>query len=126
MKLDLLVKKSGAKGRGVFSTCMIKKGQIIEICPVIILKNKDRKFVDKTGLYSYYFWWGSSKKQTAIALGYGSLYNHSYSPNAVYSKNQKQGIIFFKALRDVIKNEEITINYNLDLNDESPLWFKVK
>ena len=121
--MNICIKTSFAKGRGVFVTRKFKKGEIIEKCPIIIISNKDKKFIDKTNLYNYYFQWG---KNMAIALGYGSLYNHSYKPNATYKKNLSKRLITFIALKDIPKNKEITVNYNYGKpNDKTPVWFKI-
>lgn len=111
-------------GRGMFAAERIKKGQIIEVCPVIVIPNRDKKLIDKTHLFDYYFMWGT-KNQPAIALGYGSLYNHSYDPNAEYDQKVKRNVIIFTALRNIKKDEEITVNYNGDPGNKSSLWFKV-
>ena len=60
-----------------------------------------------------------------MALGYGSLYNHSFKPNARYTKGPAEMAIKFSALRDIAAGEEILINYNGTPEDDSPdLWFK--
>ena len=61
----------------------------------------------------------------ALALGYGSLYNHSYQPNARYD-DQPAGAMTFTALRDIRAGEEITINYNnLGPSAAHPVKFEV-
>ena len=60
----------------------------------------------------------------ALALGYGSLYNHSYRPNARYD-DVGQRTKLFTALRAIEPGEEITINYNGDPEDGSPVGFEV-
>ena len=42
---------------------------------------------EEDDLYNYCFSWGDNYEHTAIALGYGSLYNHSYTPNAIFTNN---------------------------------------
>jgi len=71
---------------------------------------------------NYIFWWGEDK---AIALGYGSLYNHSFNPNAYYITNIENDSIDFYSGMDIQKGEEILINYNGDPDDQSPIWFDV-
>ncbi len=122
---DLIIKKTKKRGRGVFAGKLFKKRQVIETCPIVLLERKDRKHIEKTGLYDYYFGWGKDKKQPAIALGYGSLYNHSFDPNAVYIKDFKKSVMFVRARRDIKKGEEITVNYNGDPLKQDPVWFKV-
>lgn len=78
--LSISVKDSPGKGRGVFAQRNFKKGEVIETCPVIVLPAKEIDSLELTQLYNYYFAWGPDSKDGAIALGYGSLYNHSYNP----------------------------------------------
>ncbi|MFN0276813.1 MAG: SET domain-containing protein-lysine N-methyltransferase, partial [Chitinophagales bacterium] len=96
----------------------------IEISPMIIFSKKDREQINDTFLYEYYFEWGESGKKGAVALGYGSLYNHSYKPNAKYIPDFDLNILEFQALRDIEAGEEITVNYNLDPDDMSPMWWE--
>lgn len=112
------------KGLGVFALENIKKGEIIEVCPLILVPIKDFEQIKKTKLYYYFFEY--TKTFFAIALGYCSLYNHSYSPNAKYVFDYKKRTITVVALRIIEKNEEIFFNYNYYPNDKSPLgdWFK--
>ena len=60
----------------------------------------------------------------ALALGYGSLYNHSYKPNARYDDVGPQ-TKEFTALRDIQPGEEITVNYNAEPKSRSAVWFEV-
>lgn len=111
------------KGMGVFAAEPIKKGEIIEVCPLILVPMKDFEQVKKTKLYYYFFEY--TKTYFAIALGYCSLYNHSYSPNAKYLYNYRKKTITIVALKNIDLNEEIFFNYNYFPNDKTPLgdWF---
>lgn len=124
MMSDLQIKRTKSKGRGVFATRDFQVGEIIEICPVITLPEKDTKYIDNTKLYDYYFGWGKKFKRVAIALGYGSLYNHSYEPNAQYEKDFKRNNLVFRCLRPIAKGEEITVNYKGNPSDKTPVWFE--
>lgn len=114
------------KGRGVFAAQPIQAGETIEICPVIICPTNQRQHLDPTILYDYYFLWGNNDLESAIALGYGSIYNHSYQPNAEYLMNFKNKTIQFTAILPIPAHHEITINYNADHETEKPLWFHQK
>jgi SET domain-containing protein len=59
-----------------------------------------------------------------LALGYGSLYNHSYHPNARYDDAAGPTKVF-TALRDIAAGEEITVNYNGEPDDGSSVGFRV-
>jgi SET domain-containing protein len=116
------MKNTDKYGRGIFANRDIKKGEFIEEAPVIVVPEKEWKLMRKSILTNYVFRWDEDK---AIALGYGSLYNHSYTPNARYYSNIENHSIDFYAREDIKENEEITVNYNGDPEDQSPLWFDV-
>lgn len=120
---DLIIKPSSLAGRGVFAQRNFAKDEIIERCPVIVLNEKDTKQIDPTDLYNYYFSWGDDLKSGAIALGCGSIYNHSYNPNAAYKKDIEHDEIIFLSIRDIKAGDEIVVNYNGQPDDHSPLWF---
>jgi uncharacterized protein len=61
----------------------------------------------------------------AVVLGYGSLYNHSYKPNAYY-RDRRNRVKEFIALRDIAAGEEITINYNGSPHDPSDVGFEAR
>jgi uncharacterized protein len=108
---NLFVSNAGHKGRGVFTSKILKKGELIEICPVIEVSYKDHQKMVGHILENYTFVWRSGKKSAAIVLGFGSLYNHSSNPNADYIKKLKEGVMVYKALKTIKKGEEITIDY---------------
>lgn len=112
-------------GRGVFAIKIIQREEVIEKCPIIKLSNEAHS-LKKSKLYNYYFLWGKNHKNAAIALGLGSIYNHSYEPNATYKKDLRHQTITFSAIKKIWPGEEITVNYNYgDPKDKSPLWFKI-
>jgi SET domain-containing protein len=121
--LAIEVRRVKGKGRGVFARRAIAEGDVIERVPVIVLPAVDIVDVDDwTELAGYCFNWAPGK--VALALGYGSLYNHSYRPNARYDDHTPQAKVF-TAIRDIAEGEEITINYNGDPEDRSPVGFDV-
>lgn len=114
-----------AEGYGVFAKESIKKNAVIEICPAVFMPINEFDHIKKTKLHFYFFEY--SKKEIMIVLGYGSLYNHSYTPNAKYSHDYKKRTFRVMALRRIEKGEEITFNYNYFPKDQTPLasWYKV-
>lgn len=123
---NLFVSRTLDRGRGVFTSKDIYAGDVIEVCPVIVFNKKDRLVIDDTFLYEYYYEWGKSRKKGALALGFGSVYNHSYKPNARYEPDFDLSIIEFIAIKDIAAGEEITTNYNYDPVDDSPVWWEVQ
>jgi len=115
-------------GRGVYASRSIKKRECIEVCPVVVLPRKDRFVLRTTSLLNYYFLWGAQKRKNlrtaAMCLGFGSLYNHSFNPNAVYKKDVARATITFRARRAIKKGEEITVNYNGDPLNTKDIWMK--
>lgn len=114
---------SGQIGRGVFTSAIIPEGSLIEICPVIIIPAHEVDIIHHTELHDYYFIWGEDDDQAAIALGYGSLYNHSYKPNANFTLNLDDLTIEIIAIKDIEAGEEITFNYHGDPDAEDEVWF---
>ena len=123
--MPICIKDTGKYGRGIYATRGIKTGELIEVSPVLISCKNEWKYIKKTVLFDYCFTWGENYEHTAVALGYGSLYNHSYTPNAMFVNNTDNLSIDFYAINDIENGEEITINYNEDSEDKSPLWFDV-
>jgi uncharacterized protein len=113
-------------GRGVFAKTDIKKDEIIERCPVIEIPEGDLAQVNESILVTYFYSFGKSRKRLVIVLGFGSIYNHSYIPNAVYKEQYKERLVDFVSLRDIKKDEEIMVNYvQGNKNYKHPLWFDV-
>lgn len=121
---DLIeVRRSPGRGRGVFARQFIARGTIIERVPMLVFPETDLESDEGfSTLYHYAFEWG--KGTVALALGYGSIYNHSYSPNARYD-DVAQRTKNFTAIRDIEPGEEITINYNGEPDILSPMEFEV-
>jgi len=113
-------------GRGVFARHDIKKDEIIERCPVIEVPKYDTSNLRESILVTYFFYFGRNKERSAIALGFGSIYNHTYKRNARFKIKQKDMIIDFVALKNIKKDDEITVNYYNGNPKKSPLWFELE
>jgi len=121
----LFLQEIEGKGRGVFTSKTISEGDLIELCPVIILSSKDLKIIHETSLHDYYFLWGPEENRGAIALGLGSLYNHAENPNAYTVQDCDARQIKIIASRDISAFEEITISYH-NGREDIELWFKTR
>lgn len=120
----LYIEKAGKKGKGVFTEKPIPAHTIVEIAPVIVLSEKDRKQVEKTKLFFYIFEWGDDIKQGVVGLGYVSMYNHTSPSNCEYEMDYKKETITIKSMRPIEAGEELTINYSAGWDDWQPVWFK--
>jgi SET domain-containing protein len=118
---SLFIASSGSMGRGVFTRESIEKDMVIEISPVIVMSNEERKFLDQTRLHDYIFEWGD--KGCCMAMGYVPVYNHSYKSNCEYEMNYREELITIRTVRFIKAGEELFINYNGDWNDEKKVWF---
>ena len=110
-------------GRGMFAVRNFLKGELIERAPIIPVNEKQWPNAAKTILSDYAFDWGEKDEHAAIALGYISVYNHSYTPNAQLEQMLDELMMEIIAIKDIAQGEQITINYNGDPEKKDPLWF---
>ncbi len=103
--------------RGLIASRDIKKNEVLERCPIVLIDHRVDTAFDNTILNRYCFEW--TKSHSALLLGYGSLYNHSYTPNVRYHFAYTTKEIFFRALRPIKAGEELFVNYNGDPVDQT-------
>lgn len=124
------VRKAGEKGRGVFAVRDIEVGELIERAPVVPMGTDTIDPINKTPLSHYVFEWGGEVEGEgtglAMALGYVSLYNHSYTPNSRYTRDYDSTELVVTALKPIKAGDEITFNYNGVPDCKDALWFEVK
>ncbi len=125
LKPCLYLKKTANKGRGVYTSEKLGANIIIEESPVIVMSKEERIYLDKTLLHDYIFEWGQEKDKCCVALGLVPMYNHSYKSNCEYFMNFQEQTIHIKTISTIEKDEELTINYNGDWNDNKKVWFDV-
>jgi hypothetical protein len=100
----LQVRSSRGKGRGIFTTSPIYRGELIHIAPVIVLTEDE---IGQTlDLYIYTF-----GEVYALALGLGSLFNHSQYPTISFIRDFERKEIKYYAERNIVPDEELTIDY---------------
>lgn len=105
--------------RGIIAEKKIKKDELIESAPVILIPRREVAKVEDTTLGWYNYEW--NEKYECFVVGYCVLTNHSFEPNAIFKRDFKNQIMNYYALRDIKKGEEIFINYNGNPNDKTPL-----
>lgn len=130
IKLDrkpgLYLKDTPHKGRGVFCMTDIRKGEVLEVTPTIILNEKATDAVDKTILANYTFQLGAISKahrkkagvkniskSSGVIMGIISYFNHSESPNAEVEWEEHDGTLYHlvRALKRIPKHTEICTSY---------------
>jgi hypothetical protein len=66
----------------VFAQRRYLPGEVIERAPVIVIPAGEVETINRSAASAYLYKWGADADQVAIALGYGSLYNHAPRANA--------------------------------------------
>jgi len=116
----------GADGRGVVAARPIRRGEVIERSPVILVPEHDRAAVDPSNVGCYIFMWEhgkvgedlySQQGRAAVVLGFTSLINHSADPNCTILRYIEALAIELIALRDIKAGEELRLDYHMTL------WF---
>jgi len=130
-KPGLYLKMTATKGRGVFCTTDIKKGEVLEVTPAIPLDEAATAHIDKTILHDYKFAVGALTKpqrklfripdpenSSCMIMGIISYCNHDEHPNAdiFWEVHDGTAYHFLEATRDIPKNTEICTTYG-------PGWF---
>lgn len=123
----LEIRDFGPKGRGIIALEDIKKGELVERSPVLVIAPNDRDRVDESVLFTYVFMWesGTSEEELyhhrngriGVVLGYTSLCNHSPNPNCDFNRHIEEKFLDLVAARDIKAGEELSIDYQMTL------WF---
>lgn len=105
------IKESQGKGLGVFAIDYIYENEIIEECHILTLPINKGESTSLMIDYRFNYPYGGDWTEQVIALGYGSIYNHSEKPNATWKNHPKYKAFQFIATRDINIGEEICIYY---------------
>lgn len=122
----LRVVRVPGKGRGIVAGRPIAAREVVDAAPVVVIPARDRPFVEQTALGRFCFVWDDVTGSPAVALGRASLLDHSYEPNVVSEKRIGPRLIAFVALRDIVSGEELTLNYNGEVDGREPVGFDVE
>ncbi|KAI9025792.1 hypothetical protein CLU79DRAFT_833604 [Phycomyces nitens] len=115
-KLSLELRSHPERGRGVFATIPIVRNTVVDISPVLHFSHDEYSQHGKyTVLDHYTYRW---KDGYALALGLGSMFNHSNHPNVGFIRDLDNGLIRYIATDNISKDEELCISYG------SNIWFK--
>lgn len=128
--VEAYIKETGTgKGRGVFAGRDFKKGELIEVAPIIVMYRPFAQVppVLQTVIFNWTSLANLPQPASAVVLGFGSMYNHANPANMVYKANLEDTTIHYIAVTDVSKDEELTVNYNAGGGSEvseTDDWFK--
>ena len=111
--LGYLAPTGDPRGMGVFASRDIEEGEVVEISPILLLETvfEDMEIALKRQVFNWERL-ASFPGASAIALGYGSMYNHNNPANMRYSSAFDGLAVSFIAVRPIARGEELTINYN--------------
>jgi uncharacterized protein len=124
------VTNRGKGGRGVFARRDIAADEVFERVPVLLIPRAQvfgpGDVAQRAARISWYVfsWLPTKRDYVALSLGYGSIYNHSDTPNAKYGMHLPDVMEFF-ALRPIAAGEEITIDYHGDERTNRELGFEI-
>lgn len=119
----LYTAQTPTRGWGVFSHEDIEADTLIEISPVVVMTQDEKKLLDQTTLYNYIFDWQDDA--CCMALGLIPIYNHACPSNCEYFQDYEEGIIYIKTVKAIQAGDELFINYNGDFDNDKPVWFPV-
>ena len=103
------------KGRGVFALRDIKKGEVIEVAPVVpVSKNSVVQNGDAPDGYLLEWDGNYEDEEYCMPLGYIMMYNHADEPNLHLEQDYDKYTMTATAMRDVKKGEELCWNYGCD------------
>jgi len=103
------VQDSPLHGLGVFATAPIAKGEVIELCPYIVIDDDDLQEANRLNDYLY-----NSPDRVGdylCVMGFGMLYNHGNPANAEWQIDDDNRFVRFSALCDIEAGAEIVHDY---------------
>jgi hypothetical protein len=114
--LDTLFQiKDGPKGRGLFATQNIPPRTVIHVAPCLPVRQDEYENHMRFTILEHYLF-NDSGGNKLLALGYGSLFNHSRSPNVDYRIGEGS-IAYSSGHKQILQGEELCISYGANL------WF---
>lgn len=112
------IRKSPVHGLGVFAKQFIPKEETVEVCK--LLKLGWRMAYQHDPIIKDYCWGNSGCKcdqckmhgpSSYLALGFGSIYNHSDDPSIKLKFDYENQMFSAIAARDIEKDEELFVTY---------------
>ena len=114
-----LTVRTNEKGRGLYARSSFRKGELVTRDHALVFPNDD----GGSAIHRYTFEW-NEPFVSALALGPGSLMNHSVTPNVFVRADFARRRLAFWTLRPVKRGEELLINYNGEPDDATPITFE--
>ena len=114
--------------RGVYAPRALQAGEIVEVCPVVLLPGPFTALSWHVRRITFPWCLLTGEGDAhAIAYGYGGIYNHANPANLRYSALADIGCLQFTAARPIQEGEELTINFNSltgEVSSQADTWFQ--
>ena len=111
--MEVEIKPTKNKGRGVFAKYLIKEGEQHTSEGILLEANS----LYRNSIISLYSFCSQLARDVLLVFDWPSLLNQSDDPNLTYEPSGNQLIL--TALRDIEPGEELTIYYNWDINESA-------
>ena len=100
------------KGRVVHVVKDIDAGQVLESSPAVVLSADDRRAIDHTSLFPYYFV-RPERREIYIIFGLASFCSHSEEPNAAVEWRRTGAGLWadLTATQPIAAGDEVTLRY---------------
>lgn len=105
--------------RGVRALTSLVQGQLVEVAHCVLVPRQEYQQHSRHTVLEHYLFHSQSKGDMLLALGLGSLFNHSSRPNLNYRVDSARLIIRFYTVRPIMQGEELLIYYG----PPKKLWF---
>ena len=111
---------SDRHGRGVFATAHGSAGQVLEVCPALVMSRRDTAMMDATAVRDYVVAWDEAR--TAVAFGLLAMCNHDCSANAALEVHESPAghAVSLVATGPIVPGQEVTIDYGRDHPVQEP------
>lgn len=122
----ITVKVTNEMGRGLYATRIIKAGEVVSQCEILVLSEIDTAIVAETDLKYYTFKF--NELQDCLVLGLGEIFNHADQPNVSFELVDFEGrkVMQFKALSNIETDAQLFIDYNSDTQVETEDYINTK
>jgi tRNA-specific adenosine deaminase 3 len=102
------VRYSPGKGRGVFATKPIRRGEAIEVAPSLMVPASDEARLAGSFLRHYLFQTDDGRHYV-VAMGYVAIANHSDDANATFDITTEASTI--RATKSIRVGQEVCVDY---------------
>lgn len=114
------VKNTAKMGRGVFADKDFDEGDVVEVSQCLKFSKRDTWTIQSMELRMYVF--SDDQNGSVLALGNGSLFNHSTRPNVTYSYHKSRNVLIFIATRKIRKGAQLFIDYGYNPVKKRDQW----